>query len=859
MKTSLNADIEFDANSGVEGTVEVGQTIIYNVDYTIDQDDFDSGRLENTVLVTADTPKDVEISDRSDDNDDTDGDTEDDPTVTVFTQSPDISIVKEETSVERAVANTTGLGDTITYTITINNTGDVTLKNIEVTDDLTDGLGNTLTLTTGPPFVLDSLAPNVSHPFTATYKIEQQAVNSGSVSNNATVVATSPIGEESAVIDALVITDIDQTPEVFVEKSALPIVDNGDEENGVGDIVQYQVTVENTGNVTLTGVTVTDTLKDIQGNPIDLSSGDLTYAEADMGSVPGTLEPGETATYNGYHIIDQDIVDAGGLSNVATADANNLSAPVDSDDPSTTTVTGDPTETLITAAPNMVVEKSAELVNNDDGVIEAGDLIKYTIVATNTGNVTLVDVEIIDSLKNGNGNALYIDTSAWVNRDIAPGKEEIYTAYYQIDQDAADSGKVINTAFAKATKPDGAEFVSLADSVTVSMTATPSISILKTKVENDGTNDKMDVGETIDYTITITNTGNVTLDNITLTETLTDGKGIVTDLLNAMTLVSINDATTTQTSITSLEVGDKATYTVSYTVTQTAMNSGKVTNVATVTATAPDGTTLPIESSAEIESLMGQAPAMMVTKTAVKNDNGDGLDLDETITYTINVKNTGNVELTDVDVTDNALVDLAGESLSLTDGPTYDGTGTFDGILSVGEFVDFTATFTVNQQAINAGGVSNTASATAIAPDGGSITEDSNTATSTITATASLAVNKSEVDPSVSKGLNDLIEYTITVENTGEIILENVTIQDDIVDKNGEALSLISDPIFAGASENSPEGTLKVSEVATYKAYYMIDQQAVDAGGVVNKVKAEADTPVSSITNPLPTITVTLQ
>ena len=571
----------------------------------------------------------------------------------------------------------------------------------------------------------------------------------------------------------------------------------------------------------------------------------MTYAGADMGSLKGTLEPGETASYNGYHIIDQDIVDAGGLSNVAIADANNLSAPVDSDDPSTTTVIGDPTETLITAAPNMVVEKSAELVNNNDGVIEAGDLIKYTIIATNTGNVTLFDVEIIDSLKNGNGNTLDIDTSAWVNRDIAPGKEEIYTAFYQIDQDTADSGKVINTAFAKAVKPDGIAFVSLADSVTVSMTATPSISILK-KVENDGINDKMDVGETIDYTITITNTGNVTLDNITLTETLIDGKGIETDLRSAMTLVSINDATTTQTSITSLEVGDKATYNVSYTVTQPAMNSGKVTNVATVTATAPDGTTLPTESSAEIESLMGQAPAMAVTKTA--SPTTDNFILGDTITYTIRVENTGNVELTDVVVTDNALVDLAGESLSLTDEPTYDGSGTFDGILSVGETVDFTATFTVNQQSINAGGVSNTASATAIAPDGESITEDSNTATSTITATASLAVNKSEVDPSVSKGLNDLIEYTITVENTGEIILENVTIQDDIEDKNGEGLSLISDPIFAGASENSPEGTLKVSEVATYKAYYIIDQQAVDAGGVVNKVKAEADTPVSSIT-----------
>ena len=139
---------------------------------------------------------------------------------------------------------------------------------------------------------------------------------------------------------------------------------------------------------------------------------------------------------------------------------------------------------------------------------------------------------------------------------------------------------------------------------------------------------------------------------------------------------------------------------------------------------------------------MGQEPAMTVTKTATENDNNDGLDLGETITYTIVVENTGNVELTDVVVTDNALVDLAGESLSLTDGPTFSGTGTFDGILSVSETVTYIATFTVDQQAINAGGLSNTASATATTPAGESISEDSNVVSSTISAIARLRGNK---------------------------------------------------------------------------------------------------------------------
>ena len=118
------------------------------------------------------------------------------------------------------------------------------------------------------------------------------------------------------------------------------------------------------------------------------------------------------------------------------------------------------------------------------------------------------------------------------------------------------------------------------------MTANPSIEITKTSSENDGGDGTMDVGDTIDYTLTITNTGNVTLDTISLTDTLTDGSGIETDLSSAITLVSLNG--TPQALLDDLEVGDVAIYTVSYTVDQAAMNSGMVSNIATVTASSPN-------------------------------------------------------------------------------------------------------------------------------------------------------------------------------------------------------------------------------------------------------------------------------
>ena len=47
----------------------------------------------------------------------------------------------------------TGAGDIIVYTITVENTGGITLSNISLSDVLTDGNGGNLSLTSGPAFM----------------------------------------------------------------------------------------------------------------------------------------------------------------------------------------------------------------------------------------------------------------------------------------------------------------------------------------------------------------------------------------------------------------------------------------------------------------------------------------------------------------------------------------------------------------------------------------------------------------------------------------------------------------------------------------------------------------------------------
>ena len=83
---------------------------------------------------------------------------------------------------------------------------------------------------------------------------------------------------------------------------------------------------------------------------------------------------------------------------------------------------------------------------------------------------------------------------------------------------------------------------------------------------------------------------------------------------------------------------DVVTYTLRYTIDQDDMNSGRLSNMASVSADCPDGTADCADDQIDIavENELDQAPAMTLTKAATLNDGNDGsLDIGDTITYKI--------------------------------------------------------------------------------------------------------------------------------------------------------------------------------------------------------------------------------
>ena len=155
------------------------------------------------------------------------------------------------------------------------NTGDVTLSDLTLLDTFTDKNNNTINLDFGPTFsgaTLGSaqgiLQVSETATYIAFYIVEQQAVDSGSVSNVAIAIASSP-GQSNNVSDTSddpttgaandpTVTSITASPSLEVTKTSSVNDTNSNGKNDQGDIITYSIKVENKGNVTLTGLTISD-------------------------------------------------------------------------------------------------------------------------------------------------------------------------------------------------------------------------------------------------------------------------------------------------------------------------------------------------------------------------------------------------------------------------------------------------------------------------------------------------------------------------------------------------------------------------------------------------------------------------
>ncbi len=485
--------------------------------------------------------------------------TGDDTTTVDVPQTPGITLVKTG---GLAAGASGAVGDTVDYTFEARNTGTVTLTGVTIADPL-PGLSALAFAWPGTP---GTLLPGQVVTATATYILTQADVNAGSVVNTATATGTDPTGDPVTGDDTTTV-DVPQNPGIaLVKTGGLAAGAAG----AVGDTVEYSFVATNSGNVTLTGVTIADPLPGLSA---------LTFT---WPGTPGTLLPGQTATATATYVLTQADVDAGSVVNTATATGT---------DPGGDPVTGDDTTTVdVPQNPGIALVKTGGLAAGATGVV--GDTIDYAFAATNSGTVTLTGVSIADPLP-----GLSALTFTWPGAagTLLPGQTATATATYVLTQADVDAGSVVNTATATGTDPGG-DPVTGDDTTTVSVTPTPGIVLVKTGGLAAGATGA--VGDTVEYSFVATNSGNVTLTGVTITDPLPG--------LSALTFTWPGTPGT-------LLPGQTAPATATYVLTQADVDAGSVVNTATATGTDPGGDPVTGDDTTTVD--VPQTPGITLVKT----------------------------------------------------------------------------------------------------------------------------------------------------------------------------------------------------------------------------------------------------
>ena len=437
-----------------------------------------------------------------------------------------------------------------------------------------------------------------------------------------------------------------------------------------GATVNYTISVTNAGNAPLTNVHVTDALLGV----------DQVFA---------SLNPGDTLQIDAPLVIPPTAMEGDIIHNTVTATS-------DQTGPETANA-----DVIVTGASAIALTKSVTPVE-----ASPGSTVTYTFVVTNTGNTTLSDVLLTDPLL-GISNDLGVLTSGESRTLTVPFviPEGVSTNFINIATVIGHFGPVEASAEADAI------VTLLLPTFTLTKTVTPVEAL---------------PGEEVMFTYTLTNTGNVPLTNIALSDPLLNFTSTIPVLAPE---ASIRDS-------------------IPFIIPEGTPAGTMFTNVLTA---APLET--PAQTASATVTSLG-APAIELTKTASVDSAMPG----DTITYAITVTNTGNIDLISVGVGDMQL-----------------GLDEIIPVLAVGESVTFTPTFTIPVDTADGTIITNISTATS-------------DQTESIEAVARVIVNAPAFTLNVSKTANPVsavpgqtVQYTIVVTNTSAGSLTNVLLTDDLL------------------------------------------------------------------------------
>ncbi|MDJ0791011.1 MAG: SdrD B-like domain-containing protein [Acidimicrobiia bacterium] len=771
----------YDDTTGIwdVGTLTVGQTETLAITATVTT----TGILTNVAeVIAADQPD----SDSTPDNNDL---TEDDQDAATVTPTPNADL-----ELAKSVDDATPLrGGQVTFTIDVDNAGPNDATGVVVEDVLPAGLTfdaytasqGSYDDTTGVWAVGDlAVGLTARLEITATVDTDSPAVNS------AAVTAADQVDPDSTP-DNDVPTEDDQdavsiTPEPVADlrlaKTADTVVPQ------IGDTVTFTIDVTNDGPSPAAGVSVSDTLPAGVTYASDTAS-QGTYDDATGSWDVGDLAVGQTETLLIRAVVDVDtvIVNVAEVSAATEFDPDSTPANGDASEDDYDTATLSPTPLI-----DLEVTKSVDVATPN-----VGSDVTFTVSVSNAGPSDATGIELTDLLP---ADLTYVSDSPSV------GSYDETTGVWTVgDLNAGDTESLLITAtVTTATAVNNVAQVTAADQVDADSTPDnddpteddqDSVSVTGQLIDLEVTNtvDRPIVapGDTVTFTVTVTNEGPSAATGVTLTDVLPPGVTYVSD-----TASGAFDPTTGVWTVGSLSPGGAASFQIVVTVDAL----GSHTAVAQVTtADQPDVDSTPgNDAPGEDDQADATVTATLADVSVTKTTSTGVIDLGSAVVFTITVTSEGPDDATGVVVGDDLPAGLLYQS-------AVPSQGVFDTITNqwtVGDLaVGQTETLLLTAAGTASGTYTNVAEVVAMdqqdadsTPDNGDASEDDQASATVQVVAVDLSLTKT-VD-TATPGIGSDVVFTVSVSNAGPDAASGVSV-DDLL----------------------PTGLLYVSHVASMGAY----------------------------------------
>ncbi|MBN1040238.1 DUF11 domain-containing protein [Clostridium botulinum] len=713
-------------------------------------------------------------------------------------------------TVDKAYAS---IGDTLTFGLKINNTGNATINNLILTDTVANSLSfvNGSIIINGSPqpggniqngITIGSVPPQgtstVSFKATVnTIPASGQAINNFLASYTYTVDPSKPNGVSKNTLSNNTVTNINDAVIGRGPNSFSKTVDKAYAD--LGDILNYTIVLSNTGNVPGNNVVVTDILPNgitLVPNSVTLNGNPVSQTTQN-GIVVGTLNPNNQAiiTFQGTVVT---IPSPNPIKNIANVSYTYTKDP---SVPNGESVTGSSVP-AITQVNHGEIPADGFKKLGDKQIVKRGDIITYTVTIPNSGNVPINKVVFTDPLPSGTS---LVPSSVIVNSSIQPSanpqngiqlgtlqpKTNALIQFKVIVNTIPESGNVVNqgsVSYEYTIDPNQPpKVVNTNSNTSIIPIKDASINNLDGGFIKSVDKEYAQLNDKLTYTFKLTNTGNVTATNIVFTDTLVNSLSFN---IGSVIINGTNQSTADpRNGITIASLAPNQTLTLSFNTTIVSIpNDNLIPDFANVNFNfVQDPTKPPTQGSGKSNTVITS-----VNSTNFTGDNFKKISspyyatLGDTIDYSFNINNAGNVTAQNVIFTDSIPYGFTFVKDSLYIGGTQiQGKDPTTGISlgTVGINTPITLAFKVlvitipsPNPAPNKGNLKFVSSVSPnIAPIPGTI--DSNVAFNQIN-TPNLSIKKTSTLDAIAVG--DVLNYTLVVKNNGNVTATNVVINDPL-------------------------------------------------------------------------------